>query len=131
MTVINLDDGIGHWFDMEGGGRVQLRTASAETWRDIRKQTVRKRVDFKKVDGTPARLEYEEVNEELQNELFWDHIILGWENLFDSKNQPIPCTREMKTKLMVKSVKFAVFVADSLRILNAEETADTEAREKN
>ena len=131
MTVIDLDEPVGKWFEMEGGGRVQLRTLTADILKAIRKQTVKKKVDFKKVEGTPVRLEYEEVNEDLQNELFWEQIIIAWENLFDGKGNEIPCTKENKILLMTRSVKFARFISDSLKTLAEDEQRELEASEKN
>ena len=131
MTVINLEERISTWFEMDGGGRVELRTLSYDALKKINKQSTRKKVDFKKVEGTPGRFEYEEVNEELQNELFWDHCILAWENLYDSKEVEIPCTKENKVLLMTKSAQFAKFISDSLETLNKDESAQAEAAEKN
>ena len=131
MTVINLEERISTWFEMDGGGRVELRTLSYDALKKINKQSTRKKVDFKKVEGTPGRFEYEEVNEELQNELFWDHCILAWENLYDSKEVEIPCTKENKVLLMTKSAQFAKFISDSLETLNKDEAAQAEAAEKN
>ena len=131
MTVINLEERISTWFEMDGGGRVELRTLSYDALKKINKQSTRKKVDFKKVEGTPGRFEYEEVNEELQNELFWDHCILAWENLYDSKEVEIPCTKENKVLLMTKSAQFAKFISDSLETLNKAEAAQAEAAEKN
>jgi len=131
MTVIDLDAKVAKWFEMEGGGRVQLQSISAETFREIQKQTVKKKVDFKKIDGTPARLEYQEVNEDLQNELFWDAVIITWENFVDGKGNKIPCTKENKILLMTKSAKFSKFVADSLKELSEDDAKQAEASEKN
>ena len=35
MTVFDLEEKPGVWFDMEGGGRVQLKTLTPEAWREI------------------------------------------------------------------------------------------------
>ena len=131
MTVIDIEDKGGTWFEMEGGGKVQIRTITTEDFKAIQKQTVKKRVDFKKVDGTPGRFEYQEVNEDLQNELFWDAVILGWENLFDAKENPIPCTKANKLLLMSRSAKFVSFISDSLKSLQDDEALKTENAEKN
>ena len=132
MTTINIfDEKQGSSFDMDGGGRVELRTLSYDVLKKINKQSTRKKVDFKKVEGTPGRFEYEEVNEDLQNELFWDYCIVSWENLFDSKEKEIPCTKDNKVLLMTKSVMFAKFISDSLQILTESETKQAEALEKN
>jgi hypothetical protein len=131
MTVINLDDKKGAWFDMEGGGRVQLQTVSAETFRAIRKQTVKKVPEYKRLDGKAERFEVEQADEDLQNELFWDAVIVGWEKLFDGKGNEIPCTKENKALLMTRSAKFAKFIADSIKTLSEDEAAELEASEKN
>ena len=131
MTVLNLEEKEGKWFEMEGGGKVELRSLSYDALKKIDKQVSVKRVDFKKVEGTPERFEYKETNEDLQNELFWDYCIISWENLFDSKEKEIPCTKDNKVLLMTKSVMFAKFISDSLQILAESEAKQTEALEKN
>ena len=130
-TILNLEETSGAWFSMDGGGRVELRTLSYDILKAITKQTTRKKVDFKKVEGTPGRFEYEEVNEDLQSELFWDYCIMGWENLFDSKEKPIPCTKENKVLLMTRSAQFAKFIAESLETLGTDEKEQAEVIEKN
>ena len=130
-TILNLEESKGAFFEMDGGGRVQLRTLSYADLKVINKQTTRKKVDFKKVEGTPGRFEYEEVNEELQNELFWDHCIVSWENLFDSKEKAIPCTKENKVLLMTRSAQFAKFISASLATLGADEIEEAAVAEKN
>jgi len=131
MTVISIEEKQGTWFEMEGGGRVQLRTLTADDLKAIRKATVKKRVEFKKVDGTPGRFEVEETDEEKQNELFWDRVIVSWENLFDGKGEAIPCTKENKMLLIMRSLKFSKFVGESLKVLQEQEAELEEAREKN
>ncbi|MDD3092339.1 MAG: hypothetical protein PHG80_11995 [Methanoregulaceae archaeon] len=131
MTVINIEEKQGTWFEMEGGGRVQLRTLTADDLKAIRKATVKKRVEFKKVDGTPGRFEVEETDEEKQSEMFWDRVIVSWENLFDGKGEAIPCTKENKMLLIMRSLKFSKFVGESLKVLQEQEAELEEAREKN
>ncbi len=131
MTIIDIDDRPGKFFEMDGGGRVQLRTVPPEAFKAIRKQTVKKKVDFKKIEGTPVRLEHEEVDDDLQNELFWDYVIVSWENLFDAKEKPIPCTKENKALLMNRSPKFVVFISESLKTLNEDEQREAGVITKN
>jgi hypothetical protein len=131
MTVLEIEEKPGVWFEMEGGGRVQLRTLNADGWKAIRKQTVNKKVEFKRVGGKAERFEFEEVNDDLQNELFWDHIIMTWENFIDGQGKEIPCTKENKLLLMTRSAKFSKFVADSLKMLSDSEAATAEQTEKN
>jgi hypothetical protein len=128
-TNIDFDEVSAKWFEMEGGGRLQLRIPSIADWKLIRKQTVRKKVEFKKVDGTPGRFEFEEINEDLQNELFWDAAIVNFEN-FTNKGILIPCTKENKILLMTNS-KFAKFFSESFKTLTEDEAIQAEASEKN
>jgi hypothetical protein len=129
--IIDLDVKPARWFVMDGGGRVQMQTITADALKAIQKQTVKKRVDFKKVEGTPGRFEFEEIDTDLQNELFWDAVIVGWEKLTDKAGKPIACTRENKALLMTRSAKFAKFVADSLKTLSEDDAAQAEQAEKN
>ena len=131
MTVFNLEDSPGVWFDHEEGGRIKLRSISVDKWKEIRKQTVKKKVDYKKIEGSPVRLEFEEVNEDLQNELFWDEVIVSWEKFFDGKGNEIPCTKENKMLLMMRSMKFAKFVNECLKTLSEDEEKQNEVIEKN
>lgn len=131
MTVIDVEERTGVWFDMDGGGRVQIRTLTADDMKSIRRQTVKKRTEFKKVDGTPGRFEYEEVNDELQNELFWDRVIVDWSGLYDGKGSEIPCTKENKLLLMMRSIKFAKFVGECLKELSDSEAELEELASKN
>lgn len=131
MTVIDLKEEVAKWFEMEGGGRVQLRTLSVQEFRDIQKKTVKVKDIYRKVEGTPARFEKTEIDQDLQNELYWDAAIVGWENLMDRTGEPIPCTRENKVLLMTKSKTFLEFVVDSLRQLSEDEADQKEAEEKN
>jgi hypothetical protein len=130
-TVFDLEQKAGAWFEMDGGGRIQIHVLTQEEFKEVRRQTVKKKVDFKKVDGTPARLPYEEVNEDLQNELFWDTCIVAWENLFDGKGKEIPCTKENKILLMMRSQAFARFVAESIETLTKDQMRQVEEEEKN
>jgi hypothetical protein len=131
-TVFDLEEsGKGAWFDMEGGGRVQLRTLTAYDFKEIRKQTVKSKTEYKRIDGKAERFDVDVVDEELQNALFWDHCIVNWENLFDSKNNPIPCNKENKIILMERSLKFSKFVGECLRKLNEDEAEQTTVLEKN
>ena len=131
MTLIDVEETAPRFFEMEGGGRIQLRTISVADFKAIQKQTVRKKVDYKKIEGTPGRFEYEAIDQDLQNELYWDAVIVGWENLIDKNEKPIPCTRENKTLLMTRSKKFLEFVVESLKVLAEEEAAQQETERKN
>jgi hypothetical protein len=139
MTIVDLDDVIEKWFEMDGGGRVQLKTITPAAFKEIQKQTVKKKVDYKKVDNTPARFPYEEIDTDLQNELFWDIIIASWDGLSFKHPEtgvivlctPDNCTKEYKTLLMTGSKKFSKFVTDSLNILSEDEAVQKKTEEKN
>jgi predicted transcriptional regulator len=131
MTTFNLEENPGVWFDMEGGGRVQICTMTADAMKAIRKVAVKKHVEYKRIEGKAERFEVEDVNEDLHSELFWDHVLVGWENLCDAKGNAIPCTTEAKILLLSKSVKFAAFVGECLKTLNESEAQEAEANAKN
>lgn len=129
--IFDLEEKPGSWFPMEGGGRVQLRALSPENWREIRKQTVTKVPDYAKLDGKWERFEAEKVDEDLQNELFWDKLIVSWEGLLDAKGREIPCTKENKALLMLTQTVFSRFIAGCIDALTKDDKARAEASEKN
>jgi len=131
LTTFDLDSDVGKWFELEDGGRIRLKNLTADDLKEIRKQTVKKRVDFKKVEGTPGRFEYEEVDRDLENVLFWEKVIVDWENFFDAKKKPIPCTKENKLLLMGRSQKFIRVVTDFLKVLTDDDAEQAERAEKN
>jgi len=131
MTVFDLDEKQGVWFEMEGGGRVQMRALTADDLKRIRARTVTKKAEITKVDGVIARVAWDETDEDLQNELFWDHCIVGWEKVFDKKGKAIPCTTANKVLLMTRSAKFARFVGEKLKELAEDDAMRAEAAEKN
>lgn len=130
MTVFGFEES-GKWFDVEGGGRIQLQSMTADKHKEIRRKTVKKKTDFKKVEGTPARFEYEEVNDDLANELFWDFVIVDWENFFDAKGETIICNKENKLMMIAKSTKFMKIVSECLKELNDAEAEAAAAAAKN
>jgi len=131
MTVFDIEEKPAVWFDMEDGGRIQLKTPTQGDLKEIQKKTVTKKVDYKRIDGKAERFEIEEKNQDLENELFWDKCIVAWEKLFDIKNRPIECTKENKLLLMHISMKFVKFITDSMAQLSKDEAAKEGAAEKN
>lgn len=131
MTVFDLDEKQGVWFEMEGGGRVQMRALTADDLKAIEAQTVTKQSQIARVDGQIARVAWDEVDKDKQNELFWDRCIVAWEKFSDKKGKPIPCTTANKVLLMTRSAKFARFVAESLKALADDDAMRAEAAEKN
>ena len=91
-------------------------------------------MDFKKVEGTPARLEYEELNMDLRNELFWDIAIVSWDEFCfkhpETKETilctPDSCTRENKMLLLNNSKKFVAFANESYKALSEDEAEQAE-----
>ena len=123
----------GTMFEMEGGGQLWLRVCAGDDLRDIRKKTVQKKKEYKKINGNLQRLTFEEVDDDLQSQLVWDFCIVKWEKFFadEAKTIPIPCTTENKLKLMGRSLIFSKFVGDSLTTLRGTIEAEEEAVEKN
>ena len=120
-------------FHMLGGGTVYLRVCAGDDLREIRKKTVKKAKEYKRIDGNLQRLTFEEVDEELQSQLIWDFCIVNWENLYSDKEKTklIPCTTENKLKLMGKSLTFSKFVGESLQTLRGDDEVKAEEIEKN
>ncbi len=132
MQIVDLNEvPQGTWFDLDGGGRIELKILSADEFKEIRKITVKKEVTYKRLDGKPERIAYDDVNEELQNELFWDKAILNWEGILDKNGEEIPCTKEMKVLLMSKSVQFMKIVSKYMATLNEDEERRLASLEKN
>lgn len=131
MTTFDLERKPATWFGMEGGGRVQLKTLVAEEWRAIRGQSVKMVPEYQKLDGKWERFEVEKKDDDLQNNLFWDAVIVAWENLQDGKGQEIPCTAENKTLLMLTQPKFSRFIGECVDALTKDEIARAAASEKN
>ncbi len=131
MTVFNLNGTDGAWFDLEGGGRIQLRLMDGDTLRAIHSQTAKTRVEYKRVEGKAERFEVEQIDHDLRTALFWDHVIVAWDNFLDAHGETIPCTRETKLLLLSRSARFAKFVGECLEKLNADQAMNAEALEKN
>lgn len=131
MTIINVEETVAKWFDDGTGGRVQLRTLPISEFKEIQKKTTRKSVEYKKVEGTPARFETEKVDTDLQNELYWDAVIMDLEGWTDPKGKPYKNTKADKILLMNRSKQFLEFVVESLKRLGEDEVAQEEEEEKN
>ena len=104
MTIYDVGEQIGAWFDLPGGGRLKLRTIAPEDWREIRMATVTKGPpEYVKLDGKYQRFQEEIENKDLQTEMIWDRTILDWEGILDRNGNPIPCTYEWKVRLLLIS----------------------------
>ena len=131
MTVFDLEEKPGVWFEMDGGGRVQLKTLTSAEWKSIRAKSVKTVSEYQKLDGKWERFEVEKKDDDLQNTLFWDAVIVSWENLLDGKGNQIPCTAENKTMLMLTQPKFSKFIGECSEALTKDENALAEKSEKN
>lgn len=126
----------GVWFDMPDdldSTRVCLRVLGIGELKKINKETLSKKVEYKKFGrgGNYQRFEYEDPDDTKRDELLWDYCITDWENIFDVDGTALECTLENKVKLMNESVAFAIFVADSLDVLTATQAEKRENEEKN
>ena len=131
MTVFDLEEKPGVWFEMDGGGRVQLKTLTSSEWKAIRAKSVKTVSEYQKLDGKWERFEVEKKDDDLQNTLFWDAVIVSWENLLDGKGNEIQCTAENKTLLMLTQPKFSKFIGECSETLAKDENARAEDSEKN
>jgi len=134
MTVFNMSESEGVWFDMDGGGRVKIKALSPKAYQRIAKATTTKKPIALKVDGAgqPALFDREIIDEDARTVLIHDAIIVDWENLIDEKKKPIPCTSENKTALMLMdSGVFRDFVNEKVSLLNDANSKKKEAEEKN
>lgn len=124
----DLDDlNPGTWFDLPEGGRICLRTLSAEQAAVIQKAAIKKKVEYKK----GQRFEFDTVDDDKLGEMSYDMTILGWEGIESADGKEISCTPEMKFKLMQKSPKFAKTVRVFMEKLAEAEQAEAEAEETN
>jgi len=123
FNMVELNPGT--WFDVEGGGRICLRICGSDKLREIRKQTVKKKIEYKQ----GGRFVYDEVNEDLQGRLIWEYCIVNWENFFDADGKPIPCNIDTKNALMGNSPMFSKMVTANLtKLADIEEAEDQEAK---
>ena len=127
----NLDDlnpGVKFFFDDASPekGSVTLRACPGDIMADIEKKTTVKRIEYKR----GQRFEVVDKKENKWRELFYDYVIVDWENV-TAKGEPLECTKENKVMLMGKSPVFSVFVADRLEKLNNELIDRAEDAEKN
>lgn len=129
-TVFNLEVSQ-YWFELEGGGRICLRPLTVEDWKAIEKATVKKKVVFKPFNGKLTGVEWRDVDEDRQNEEFWDRTIVDWENFIDGNGKPIPCNRKTKMMLLMKSARFVKKLTEFLEIVAEKEAERQEAIEKN
>lgn len=126
IDTANLNPGT--VFDLpDGTGTITLRVLAFEDAARIRKATVKVKAEFK----NGVRYEYEDTDEEKSAELMWDACIVDWTGITDANDEPVPCTPEMKKRLMRGSPEFARMVSGMLEKLKAETEKTNEADLKN
>lgn len=131
MIVDLTDKTESGWFDLEGGGRVQLRLLDITDIRDMRKACLKTVPEYPKIDGKYQRFEGQEFDGDLWNEMLWDRTIIGWEGIFDRNEKPIPVTKENKALLMMRAPEFVRVYEEGIKALKAAEEVRAEAAEKN
>ena len=132
--IIDLDKlNAGTWFPMDGGGEVCVRVCAGDDYQAIRKQAVtsKSEIVFDPKTRQAQKVREEIVDDLLQSSLLWDFCIVDWKNLLDAKEQPIPCTKEMKLLLMGRSPRFFTFISGCVEKLRAIEEQEGQALEKN
>jgi len=126
-------------FELKGGGKVTIRLLTVNDLRDIRKATGKTVAEYpllkdpKTGEMVYRRFEGFHFDGDLFDEMKWDRIIIGWENLFDKNKKPIPCTKEMKVLLMTsgKALEFVEAVENGLKALQEADEAKSKAASEN
>lgn len=123
-----IEDGKTIYLEPEkDAGRVCVRVADVETLEKIQAQTRTKKAEFVKDKDTRQMVRVPYIDqtveqEKKEREMIWDHAIVAWEGILDSKGNEIPCTLENKMKLMSNPM-FARFMGRCFELItgNAEE----------
>ena len=131
MIVDLTDKTESGWFDLGGGGRLQLRLLDITDIRDMRKACLKTVPEYPKIEGKYQRFEGQEFDGDLWNEMLWDRTIMGWEGIFDRNEKPIPVTKENKALLMMRVSEFVRVYEEGIKALKAAEEVRAEAAEKN
>jgi len=133
VTVFDVNEQPGEWFNLPGGGRVKIRTIAPEDWREIQRSTVRKgQPEYVKLEGKYQRFQADIEDKEVQMEMIWDKTILDWDGILDREGNPIPCEYEWKARLMLmRSPSFRDFYNEKIAALMEAEAGEKAASEKN
>ena len=120
----NLNPGV--TFTHENKWSVTLRMITAEVFTDLQKRAVKRKREFK--DG--QIYEYDDIDQDLHNEITWDYCIVDWD-IKDQHKKPIECTKENKIRLMGNSAEFSLFVSQCLGEMTDQLQQKRETLEKN
>ena len=131
MPIFDIKEKEGVWFEMDGGGRVKLKTVGVEKYLHIVATTTKQVPFVHESNGNVKVLTYEVQDQELYVRMVNDETIQEWEDFFDKDKKPIPCTLDNKILLKVRSETFRNFVDQKLELLEKAEKEQTEALEKN
>lgn len=131
MIVDLTDKTESGWFDLGGGGRLQLRLLDIDDLKAMRKACIRTVPEYPKIDGKYQRFEGREFNGDLWEEMLWDRTIMGWESIFDRNEQAIPVTKENKALLMTRVPEFVRAYEEGMKALKAADEERAGAAEKN
>jgi len=136
-------EGLSGWFDIEGGGRVNVKLLDVDEMKAIRAACVKTVAEYPYLDVDPGdpkkgkaykRFESEKLDGELLMEMINDKSIIGWDAMVDSKTKsPIEVTPENKKILMFPGVcpKFAEAVEAARVALKKAEEEKAAAELKN
>lgn len=117
----------GTWFDLDGGGRICLRSLSTEEAIAISKKTTKTKVEYK----AGQRFSFEETDDDKQFSLMWDAVIIAWEGVETADGKELECNTENKLKLMKKSPVFARMIRGFAEKLTELDAAEKEEEVKN
>ena len=118
-------------FELDGGGKVHLRLLTGTDLREMRKACTSSAVEYPKLDGKFQRFEAESFDGEKWTQMSRDRNIVGWDDLFDRNETPIPVTSENRALLMERVPAFREAVEAGNKALKEGEAARVEAAEKN
>jgi hypothetical protein len=118
-------------FDLKDGGWIELRLLSVQDIKDMRDACIKTVAEYPLLDGKYQRFERMDFNSDLWDEMRYDRTIVGWGDIFDKNEKPIPCTKEMKVALMIKVPEFITAYTEGMKTLKDAEKAKAEVQEKN
>ena len=129
LNLENLNPGVKFLIDESRPteGSVTLRMLDAKAAKEHRAASTKTRTEYHK----GVRNVVKEVDEATASALFWDYVIVSWDGITDEKGKPIPCTKEMKSKLVGESPDFAKVINEKYELLTEGATAAAEEAAKN
>ena len=108
-------------------GSVTLRELDGKTSKENRVKSRAVRTEYE--NHVKRTVEY--TDEDKATELFYDSIIVDWDGITDMKGKPIPCTKEMKVKLVMEDPEFSRLIHDFYAQLTSMSKTHAEEAAKN